>query len=77
MKHWIYVEPASETSTLPVWTILSDRAILAQYYSYWCTRMWQAGKGDELDEQQCIEDWVSTHWAIEATPEALLRIING
>lgn len=76
MKYWIYVEPASETCTLPVWTILSEKAILAHYWIYWCARMHQAGKGNQLDEQQCIQDWVTTHWAVEATPESLLRIIN-
>ena len=70
------MEPASETCTLPVWTILSERAILAQYYDYWCNRMRMAGKSDALNKTRCIEDWATTHWAVEATPEALLRIIN-
>lgn len=76
MKYWIYVEPASETSMLPVWTILSEKAILAQYWDYWYDRMRLAGNGAEISEQRCIEDWVTIHWAVEATPESLLRIIN-
>ena len=76
MKYWIYVEPASETSMLPVWTILSEKAILAQYWDYWYDRMRLAGHGAEISEQRCIEDWVTVHWAVEATPESLLRIIH-
>lgn len=76
MKYWLYAEPAADFSAEPVYTILSDKAILAQYWDYWYDRMRLAGHGAEISEQRCIEDWVTVHWAVEATPEALLRIIN-
>lgn len=76
MKFWIYVEPVSATSNEPIWTIMSDKAILADYWEYWCTQMDRVGRSDEISEQSCIEDWVTVHWAVEATPEALARIVS-
>lgn len=76
MKYWIYVEPVSEKCSAPVWNVLSEEAILASYYDYWQERMIRANKQDQISEQACIEDWVIIHWATEATPESLLRIIN-
>ena len=27
--------------------------------------MFQANKGDEATEDNCIDDWITIHWAIE------------
>ena len=75
MRYWIYCEPASETCVEPVWTILSDKAILAQYLGYWTQRMTQAGKSDQITDENCIQDWAATHWAVPATYASLQRII--
>ena len=77
MKHWIYTEPVSEHSSEPIYNILSDKAILDSYYDYWCGRMTKVGKADLINPQDCILDWVTVHWAVEATPETLLRIIQN
>lgn len=75
MRYWMYAEPAGHSSE-PIWTIVSDKAIIAWYFPYWSERMTQAGKADQINEVDCLQDWISTNWAVEATPEALLRIIN-
>jgi hypothetical protein len=81
MKHWIYVEPARGSSE-PIWTIMSEDAVIAEYWSSWEKRMKANNKSEGLPEfanitrGNCIYDWVVTHWAIEATPESLLRIIG-
>jgi hypothetical protein len=31
----------------------------------------------EYDEQRCITDWATTHWAMLATPENLQKIIQA
>lgn len=80
MRYWLYAEPAGETSE-PVWQVWSDQAILASYFENWRGLMKKAGKPLsaflEYDQQRCIEDWVTVHWAVEATTEALLQIISA
>lgn len=77
MRYWIYCEPASEVSSVPVYTILSDQAILDSYWEYWCGRMESVGKQAELDRETCIQDWVTIHWAQPADSETLLEILTA
>lgn len=76
MRYWIYVEPASQKCVEPVWTIMSDTAVLAQYYDFWSAKMIDANKAGQISDENCIQDWVSIHWAVEATKTNLLRIIG-
>lgn len=76
MRYWLYCEPVSDKCIEPVFQILSEKAILGIYWSYWCEQMDRVGKYSEISKERCIEDWVATHWAVEATPESLLRIID-
>lgn len=77
MRYWIYAEPASEHCMEPVWTIISDTAIIAQYWKYWRDKMVSVGLEKLLNEENCVMDWVSVHWATEANPETLMRIISA
>lgn len=77
MKYWLYTEPATAFSSEPVYMIMSDKAILANYYDYWRGKMIGAHKQDLISEEACIQDWVTIHWAMEATEEVLLRIIKN
>ena len=43
----------------------NEDQILASYYTYWSTKMIQAGKCDDISRERCIEDWCVVHWAIE------------
>lgn len=76
MRYWMFAEPASLNCSDPVWVILSDTAVLAQYWDYWCMKMIACGKIEELDRETCILDWATVNWAQEATKETLLKIIN-
>ena len=82
MRYWLFAEPAGKSSE-PVWMIYSDEAIIAEYWEYWEGRMSAynnahgLSKYENVSVSNCIRDWVSTHWAVEATPEALLRIISA
>lgn len=42
----------------------SEEQILKSYYDYWKLRMKQAGKESEINEQTCIEDWITVHWGV-------------
>lgn len=76
MRYWLYVEPAGKTSE-PIFTIMGDSAVLAEYWDYWCAQMTRVGKSDLINQEDCILDWATVHWAVEATPEALLQIISA
>jgi len=76
MKYWIYCEPAGERTSEAAWTILSEKAILDTYWTYWSEKMIALHGDIELSTDQCIQDWITVHWAVEATPDSLLRIIK-
>lgn len=82
MRHWLFAEPAGESSE-PIWSIYSDDAILAEYWTYWVDKMTRFNistyrpEGTGVSPLRCIDDWVTTHWAVPATPENLLNIISA
>ena len=63
MKIYYYNEPDGEASNVVVRMTRED--ILVEYWDYWLEKMTQKyGEGHELiTEENCIEDWVVTHWA--------------
>lgn len=77
MRYWIITEPVSATSSEPVYFIYSDQAVIDEYWNYWTGRMKQVGKEHMLDRETCIMDWATVHWAQEATPELLTRVVSG
>lgn len=77
MRYWIYAEPASSSSSEPVYIILSDKAIIETYFDYWRGKMTLVGKADLVNEEDCILDWATIHWATEVTPEALEQFISA
>ena len=82
MRHWLYVEPAGMSSE-PIWSVYSDDAILAEYWDYWLGRMTEYNldhglpEGTNCSPIRCINDWVSTHWAVPATPDNLAQILSA
>ena len=77
MRYWIYCEPVSETSSTPVYQILSDQAILDTYWDYWYKQMVKVGRESQISENSCITDWAVTHWAVVATPENLAEMFGA
>ena len=81
MKYWLYAEPAGKSNE-PVWTIMSEDAIIACYWDYWESRMVAYNKSqglpvlENVTRNNCIYDWVVVNWAQEATEEVLLRILH-
>jgi hypothetical protein len=45
--------------------VLTEDEIIAQYYTYWSTKMKEIGKETEATRERCIEDWCVVHWATE------------
>lgn len=45
--------------------IYSEKHILDSYFPYWTEMMVKAGKGDFVNQKNCIDDWTVVHWAEE------------
>ena len=43
----------------------STEQILNSYMGYWSGQMESINKDDEITEENCIEDWITIHWAEE------------
>ena len=62
MKYWTIVFPGEYDQTVAeTW---SEDQIIESYYKYWSAKMIQNSKTD-LSRENCIEDWVIVHWAVE------------
>jgi hypothetical protein len=61
MKYWTYVEPGKEGKE--EYRTLSEKQILADYFPYWKKRMIEVGREHLITRQNCIDDWVTLHWA--------------
>lgn len=63
MKIYYYNEPDGQDNNVVVRMTRED--ILVEYWDFWLEKMTQKyGEGHELiREENCIEDWMKTHWA--------------
>jgi hypothetical protein len=50
--------------------IYSEKQILASYFPYWTEMMVKAGKGDFVNDKDCIDDWIVVNWAVEVDKPA-------
>jgi hypothetical protein len=65
MKYWTIVFPGEFGQHVQeTW---SEDQILKAYFPHWCKMMVEAGKGDFVNEQDCLNDWTVVHWAEETT----------
>ena len=59
MKYYKYDEPHRES------VILSENQIIQDYYGIWSKKMKELGREHLISKENCIEDWVTVHWAYE------------
>lgn len=62
MRRWEFVEQGEDGITA-VWTIMSDKEILDYYWEYWSKQMHRVGRGHLINEEDCILDFATIHWA--------------
>lgn len=71
MKYWTIVSPNDSDDSTPFYETLSEDEIIAQYWDYWSNQMIAKYGAEEFEKnwskKECIEDWVTIHWAIEST----------
>ena len=75
VKYWMYANPAGKTNH-PIYTIMSEDAIIAEYGPYCSNKMLlKHGKmTKDVNKENCIQDWVTVHWAEPCTLEKLQEI---
>lgn len=74
MRYWMITEPIGNTSE-PMHTIYSDNGVIAEYWQYYSQQMKRVGK--EYTREDCIQSWVTVHWAVEVTNKVLEQFVNG
>jgi len=74
MRYWEVSNPRDDFFQEDVKKIFSDDDIIKMYFEYWCGRMKEVDKGLEISEQNCIEDWVVTNWAVE---KKMFKVFNA
>jgi hypothetical protein len=63
IKYWTIVFPGEFGQHVQeTWT---DDQILSHYLKFWSMRMIEAGKGDQISKELCLDDWKTVHWAVE------------
>lgn len=63
MKYWTIVFPGEFGQHVQeTW---DEDQIIKSYYAYWTGKMIDAGHGDQVSREACIDDWTVVHWATE------------
>ena len=63
MRRFRYTEPGEESTHRTV--TLTEEEILREYRPYWVQQMIDKGLGYMVDEESCLDDWITSHWAWE------------
>lgn len=64
MRWYTYNEP-SDNGDNEVHTV-NEEWIMVNYFPWWSGEMRRRGKGPQISKENCIEDWIVTHWAWES-----------
>ena len=68
MKYWCFNDYwLDEDGNINSYIVTkSEEEILKEYYDYWCQRMKEVGKEDQIHPKDCIDNWVIVNWAWES-----------
>lgn len=64
MKYWTISFPGEEGQHV-VETWSEDQITSGRYWQYWCGKMKEVNKEDQISKQRCLEDWIVVNWAVE------------
>ena len=62
MKYWTIAYPGEYGQH--VVETFNEEQIIDSYFKHWSHRMVDAGKGEEISKERCIDDWIVVHWAV-------------
>lgn len=60
---WRYIEPTSADDSTPLEVVRTEGQIIQEYFPWWSEQMRLRGKHELISERNCIDDWVTVHWA--------------
>jgi hypothetical protein len=63
MKHYTIIYPGEHGQH--VQETFSEQQIIDSYFEYWSGKMLSVNKCDLISHANCIEDWITVHWAQE------------
>ena len=64
MRYYSYVEQGDDDKSY-VSVLMSEDAIVRDYFEYWSEQMRRVGKTDLISRERCIEDFCVVHWAAQ------------
>lgn len=68
MRYFTFVQPVNDAGD-PEYVTMSEEEIRKEYYPYWYGKMCQKYEQAYVDEhysfEDCLEDWITVHWAWE------------
>jgi len=67
MRYWTFCEPYYPSQDNDGYEDMeytySEGDILEEYWDWWSSEMVRLGRHSLISSQNCIDDWVVTHWA--------------
>lgn len=68
MRYFTFVQPVNDAGD-PEHVTMSEEEIRKEYYPYWYGKMCQKYEQSYVDQhysfEDCLEDWITVHWAWE------------
>ena len=65
MTSWVYDECANSCDE-NIQMVVSEDEIRDTFYPTWRKKMWKLGRGRLATWKNCLDDWVTVHWAWRA-----------
>lgn len=65
MKKYSFVEPLYGCSFVTLEVVMTEEDIIDYYYDAWCGRLRLMNREDQISRENCIEDFVIGHRAVE------------
>jgi len=62
-KYYLGVDIDSESEHPEI--IITEDEIFMEYWPFWKERMQKLGRHHLISRENCIQDWVTIHWAVE------------
>ncbi len=63
MKYWKYVMETDDNGENFGYNVISEADILHDFFPEWKKQMQELGREDEINEDNCIQEWVTYYSA--------------
>jgi hypothetical protein len=77
MPNWKFYEPADEKAKNTLMSVYSEKMIIDEYFPWWSQKMKSLGREERISHQNCIDDFVTIHWAMPTVEPPGVRLIKN